>query len=97
MLSLEWAPDIGCSAPNIGSVSPTQLVVVQLLRVQRHRLRANAHALLLPRRLVVPSLSCAARFIFFMEGAEMSEARKQRRHSQRAWRDLFWGKDLREG
>ena len=40
--------------------------------------RANAHALLLPRQLVLSSLRCAARFIFFMEGTGMSEASNQR-------------------
>ena len=48
------------------------------LRAQRHLLRANAHALLLPRQLLLSSLSCAARFIFFMEYTEMSKASKQR-------------------
>ena len=56
----------------------SQLVAVQLLRAQRHLLRTNAHALLLPRQLVLSSLSCAARFTFFMEGTGMSEASKQR-------------------
>ena len=37
------------------------------------------HALLLPRQLVLSPLSCAARFIFFMEGMGMSEASKRRR------------------
>ena len=41
--------------------------------------RANAHALLLPRQLALSSLSCAARFIFFMERTGMTEASKQRR------------------
>ena len=51
-----------------------QLVVVQLLRVQRHVLCADAYALCCCRGgWSVSSLNCSARFIFFMEDTGMSE------------------------
>ena len=76
-----WNERQPSAIPNIGSVSPNQLVVVQLLRVQRPpppwtvpmRTRCCCHG-----SWSVSSLSCAARFIFFMEGTGMTEASKQR-------------------
>ena len=51
-----------------------QLVVVQLLRVQRHVLCADAYALCCCRGgWSVSSLSCAARLIIFTEDTGMSE------------------------
>ena len=77
-----WNERQPSAIPNIGSVSPNQLVVAQLLRVQRPplpwtvpmRTRCCCHG-----SWSVSSLSCAARFIFFMEGTGMTEASKQRR------------------
>jgi len=79
-----WNERQPSAIPNIGSVSPNQLVVVQLVRVQRPpppwtvpmRTRCCCRA---RGSWPVSSLSCAARFIFFMERTGMTEASKQRR------------------
>ena len=80
-----WNERQPSAIPNIGSVSPNQLVVVQLLRVQRPPppwtvpMRTRCCWDCCRGSWSVSSLSCAARFIFFMEGTGMTEASKQRR------------------